>query len=262
MNTEFFDVYGYQIFDGVVPLPLIEEIHTLLEIDAHASLRKAFAEIDCSEEASVLEKIDSIARALGDDGNRLNKGSKDALSGHISLATRLSPELRKIPSVPGVLEIVRKLLRTDTIFMHMPPTARFVLPGNLHAAVPPHQDAVYNQHMADFLVIWVPLVDIDDDCGGVVVYENTGSLPQQQLGPNSSAFWQEGVDVSRFTPVHCKLRRGDILALNKFVVHASMPNRSTRTRYSIDHRFFGSEDLSTKHYLDLKNQVVIAPQGK
>ena len=54
MNTEFFDTNGYQVFGRVVPLPLIEEMHTLLEIDAHASLRKAFAEIDCSEHLSIV----------------------------------------------------------------------------------------------------------------------------------------------------------------------------------------------------------------
>jgi len=261
MNTDQFDTFGYQIFESVVPLPLIDEARAFLEEDARNSLRSAFAELTAVEEGNDVDKIEAIARSLGNDGDRLNKSGRDTLSGHNSLATRLSPELRKIPSCPKLLQIVRNLLGSDTVFMHMPPTARFVLPGNAHAGTPPHQDVTYNQHMVDFVVIWVPLVDIDDECGGVVVYENTGRLPEQPLGARASAFWQGGVDVSGFKAVHCKLRRGDILALNRFVVHSSMPNTSSRTRYSIDHRFFAARNLTSKHYLDMQSLVVVDPQG-
>lgn len=55
------------------------------------------------------------------------------------------------------------------------------------------------------------------------------------------------------------MKAGGLLALNKWIVHASMANKSKRIRYSIDHRFFGSKDSSSKHYLDLQNGKLISP---
>jgi ectoine hydroxylase-related dioxygenase (phytanoyl-CoA dioxygenase family) len=56
------------------------------------------------------------------------------------------------------------------------------------------------------------------------------------------------------------MRPGDVLALNPMVIHRSMPNRSERTRFSIDFRFFGDADTSAKHFLDLRTWQVVAPE--
>jgi ectoine hydroxylase-related dioxygenase (phytanoyl-CoA dioxygenase family) len=65
--------------------------------------------------------------------------------------------------------------------------------------------------------------------------------------------------VDGYKPVHCRLHIGDVLLLNKHIIHASMPNHSIRTRFSIDFRFFGARDHSHKHYLDMQTWNVIAP---
>lgn len=54
--------------------------------------------------------------------------------------------------------------------MHMPPAARFALSGNIHPGIPAHQDITYNEDMSSVITKWVPLVDMSDECGGVVVY--------------------------------------------------------------------------------------------
>jgi ectoine hydroxylase-related dioxygenase (phytanoyl-CoA dioxygenase family) len=110
--------------------------------------------------------------------------------------------------------------------------------------------------MTAFVTLWVPLVETDEECGGVGVYEGTGRSPEHSVGQDR--FWLQPV-AAEGRPVHHAMSRGDALLLNRWIVHQSMPNRSARTRLSIDFRFFGEHDSSTKHYLDLQRRVVVPP---
>lgn len=183
----------------------------------------------------------------------------EASSGHFDLDTRLDPRLWAIPRLPRLQALLREVLDSHTLFLHMPPAARFVLPGNLEAGVPPHQDLSYNRHLSDFITVWVPLVDIDDACGGVAVYPGSAAPCEIAVPRDPQGHWLRGVSTHGYESLHCKLRMGDVLLLSKWIIHASMPNHSPRTRLSIDYRFFGEQDRSTKHHLDLQTGVVIAP---
>src|SRR5690606_32029103 len=141
--------------------------------------------------------------------------------------------------------------------LHLPPTARFILPQNVHAAVPPHQDISYNKHVEDFFVLWIPYCKIDDHCGGVIVHKGTGQLPEQ-LQNFDRKFWLQVVPDLGYEKIHCTMYVGDALLLNKWVVHESAGNTSDRIRYSSDFRFFCGP--SSKHYLDLKDWTVVAPK--
>ncbi|UZN08527.1 phytanoyl-CoA dioxygenase family protein [Leptospira santarosai] len=258
IKTDFFTENGYQIFENVIDLGVLEEVQRELQIDSHVSIKNAQKEIGFSTDNFVSD-IENFKLKNNGKISSLSKSTLDAISGHISLETRLSPILQLIPFLDSVKNIVSLLLKSDNIFMHMPPTARFVLPNNINAAVPPHQDIVYNKHLSNFVTIWIPLVEIDDECGGVVVYEGSNLIYEKNVKNEKESFWLEGLDVSNFTSKHCKMKAGSLLALNKWIIHASMPNNSTRVRYSIDHRFFGELDNSSKHYLDLQIGKVISP---
>lgn len=250
---------GYQIFENIVPKAVIERVRDFLATEIATTMGPAKREIGCDSDSDFVAVIGEIAAGRRGGVETLTKSTRDALSGHFSLETRLSPKLWEIPYSTKFLAIVSALLESGTVFLHMPPTARYVLPGNIHAGVPPHQDISYNRHMTDFVTIWVPLVNIDDDCGGVMMYRGSGHAPEHPVSQSKSEFWQKGVPTDGYTPVHCKIRAGDVLALNKWVVHGSMPNKSPCTRISIDFRFFGERDRSSKHYLDIQKRKVIAP---
>lgn len=143
--------------------------------------------------------------------------------------------------------------------MHMPPTARFVLPGNTQAAVPPHQDISYNRHMSNFVTVWVPLIEITEKCGGVIVFPGNNVEEVSQTGNTGSSFWQDAVPTNEMESVHCLMKEGSILALNKYTIHKSATNLSHDIRISIDFRFFGKGDSSAKHFLDLKTLKVCGP---
>lgn len=259
VDVDFFDENGYQIFEDIIPLPLINKIRDVLEADARASQTTALEEMQCAKQEKLLRQLDDMiendASRIGD----INTQSRQTLSGHISLNTRLNPVLREIPYLSSIQQIVKNILKSPSIYMHMPPAARFILPKNNYAAVPAHQDITYNRWMTDFVTMWVPLVDIDDECGGVYVYQGSGFLPEISISTDTKTFWHEGVPTDGYTPIHCKMKKGSILILNRWIIHASAANQSNSTRYSIDYRFFGENDSSIKHYLNMQTGVVIPP---
>jgi hypothetical protein len=187
---------------------------------------------------------------------------RHVLLGHFPLPVRLDEALWQIPLALAEQPFLYQLLGTKKLFVHMPPTARFVLPGNAKAAVPAHQDVSYNKHLGPFCVVWVPLVEIDRACGGMAVYPRTQGRGElfagMKVAPTDG--WKPGIDVAGLTRVELyPLAPGDVVAMGNETVHESMPNRSQRTRLSIDFRFFGEASRSSKHYLDLSQRRVIAP---
>ena len=142
----------------------------------------------------------------------------------------------------------------------MPPTARFVIPHNIYAAVPAHRDVSYNEHVEDFVTLWVPFTDITEECGGVVVYK--GSAKERPFSKlKEKGFWIEGSSTNGYQGIHCKMRIGDALLFNKWMLHRSAPNTSDHVRFSCDYRFFGSDQGSKKHYLEVATGKVIAPKS-
>jgi len=187
---------------------------------------------------------------------------RHVLLGHFPLAVRLHETLWRIPLALAEPPFLYELLGAKKLFVHMPPTARFVLPGNEKATVPAHQDVSYNKHLGPFCVVWVPLVDIDGACGGMAVYPRTQGRGELFAGDTVAPAegWIPGLDVAALTRVELfPLAPGDVVVMGNETVHESMPNRSPRTRLSVDFRFFGEASRSSKHYLDLAARRVIAP---
>jgi hypothetical protein len=247
---------GYILARDVIPLPVVDETRQYLQEAAATSIALAKKLLGATEEEALNE---AILRA-NDDGllASLPKQTLDLLSGHLPTQTRLSERLWAIARAPRLRELLYAVLGTRELCMHMPPMARFVPPGHSTAAVPAHQDIAYNRHMSDFVTCWVPLVEIDDACGGVTIYEGSNEPVELKSHPGN-IFWAGGLDVEKYDARNIYMKPGDVLVFNKWLVHCSMPNLSERIRYSMDLRFFGKQDHSSKHFLDMQRWIVIAP---
>jgi hypothetical protein len=187
---------------------------------------------------------------------------RHVLLGHFPLSVRLDEALWRIPLALAEQPFLYELLSARKLFVHMPPTARFVLPGNEKAAVPAHQDVSYNKHLGPFCVVWVPLVEIDHACGGMAVYPRTQGRGELFAGDKVAPTegWIPSIDVAGLARVElCPFAPGDVVVMGNETVHESMPNRSARTRLSVDFRFFGDASRSSKHYLDLAERRVVVP---
>ncbi len=182
--------------------------------------------------------------------------------GQFSLGARLGKRMLSIPRALAKDAILHEILGAERLFLHMPPMARMVTPENKAAAVPLHQDMSYNEHLFDFLTLWVPLVPIDEACGGIAVYPGSHRLlPNPPLGPAVANDWRPALDppAGLERVMLAPLRLGDVVVLHPKVMHESMPNRSDHVRLSCDYRFFGDGSTSSKHYLDLAEDRLVEP---
>ena len=262
-DTSQFQADGYQIFRNVIPCDVINSCRSFLGHKIVETIEPAMAEINCRSDRELIEYIKRLVDADDEFGvHSLSKATRDALSGHFSLDVRLSPILLDVAFNEGLLNILKVILDSQNIYMHMPPTSRYVLPGNVFAGVPPHQDISYNKHMTDFVTIWVPFVDIDEVCGGVTVFQGSGHSMEFIVEQSASKFWLDGIPTDGFQAFKCEMQPGDILALNKFIIHGSSSNNSNRIRISTDFRFFGEGASSSKHYLDIQSKVIIEPKQR
>jgi hypothetical protein len=203
-----------------------------------------------------------VERLLDADGAEVPAEDRHVLLGHFPLAVRLDEALWRIPIALADQPFLYEFLGARRLFVHMPPTARFVLPGNVKAAVPAHQDISYNKHLGPFCVVWVPLVEIDRSCGGMAVFPRTQGRGELYRGTTiaPSDGWIPAIDTSTLERVELQpLSPGDVVVMGNETVHESMPNRSSGIRLSIDFRFFGEGSRSSKHYLDLAQRRVVAP---
>lgn len=248
---------GYQILRGVLSAATVRSVRAFLE----ESLDRAFAELapfgiraddpDCGRKVA-----QSLASARPGE---IPEAPKSIMLGHFPLSVRLSERLWDIPRDPGLLAVLRQAFGGEKVRMHMPPTARFVLPHNFGAAVPPHQDITYNQHLADFLTVWVPMVEIDELCGGMAVFEGSQAEPELKDDEVSDQ-WRRAISTKGFRSRPCRpMSPGDAIIFNKQLIHVSQPNISTRTRLSVDLRFFPATIVSGKHALDLQEWRVLPP---
>lgn len=248
---------GYQIFRGMVAKDAIATVRDFLQQeleDALGTLEPLGVRADPQGASADIRRI-----LASPDADTLDRSLRSTMTGHYPLDTRLHPALWAIPRDGGVREVLTGLLDADALRMHMPPTARFVLPQNGAAGVPPHQDISYNHHMSDFITMWVPLVEIDEACGGLRVFSGA---QQAELPTKLAAYgmWNEAVPTDGIEAVNCiPMHPGDVLIFNKFLIHQSMANISDRTRLSVDFRFFRDSDTSQKHYLDMQSWQVVAP---
>lgn len=97
-----------------------------------------------------------------------------------------------------------------------------------------HQDGVYNYGI-DFITCWVPLMEIDEEVGGLAVVP--GSHHEYHYGKRPDpAAKRTGVfpDSAWRRPDY---RAGDLLMFHSMTAHAGLPNRSDKIRLSVDIRF-------------------------
>jgi len=244
----------------VVPSAVVARVRAFLSSEIAPTIEPILGEMGLATE-------DDLQRSMANGGigldqyRSLSEVSRKGLTGQFRLEARLSRVLHEIPRSPQVHDLLKRVLGSEKVFMHLPPVARFVFPKNHMAWVPAHRDVVYNGHLSNFLVMWVPLVPIDELCGGVEFFPEVGphSIDVVDLDPDKP--WLSPVSTAGLRGVHPAMEPGDVLLFDRNVVHQSVENVSDRTRLSIDFRFFGEHDSSTKSFLDLETGEATHPEA-
>lgn len=252
---------GFLVLRGVLSPDTVNTVKPFLNEASDAALAQLRDALGVSDDLPLKElnaKIDEQSKR--DDFEDIDKDLRMAMSGHYPLDVRLSEKLWAIPKDPNLRDALEQIFGSEELFMHMPPVARFVMPGNAHAGVPAHQDVSYNKHMADFLTVWCPWVEINDQCGGVAVFGDSNAKVEL-LKDTDQKFWLKGVSTDGHERMAFHMSPGDALVLSPWVIHQSIPNVSDGLRISSDCRFMPGAGLSSKHVLDMQRWEVLEPAG-
>lgn len=253
-HLKFYADHEYAVIHDFIPPKLLEDYAAFLVRALEQEVWPMFAHagIDPANPDFAAQVSKLIALKTG-----IDPALKQVLLGQFPLAVRLSEQIKPIARYLGESDLLKKLLKSEKLFMHMPPMMRFVPPNYTPAAVPTHQDSSYNTHMSGFLTVWVPLVRIDSACGGLVIFEDSQHVVSN-VAPEYNG-WMHPVPVDGFQRKQLEgLEPGDVALLSPNIVHASAPNISHRTRLSMDIRIFGEKTHSSKHHMNLQTLETIA----
>src|SRR2546427_703290 len=120
-----------------------------------------------------------------------------------------------------------------------PPNIRVVHPNDDNARSPPHQDGGRVVDMDKFVIAWIPLVEIDQQCGGLALYPSLGHAQPLHEKNGTISVGAAPVQTIYASP-------GDVVFFHQFMTHGSMPNTSNRVPYSMDMRFCNSVQKLSK----------------
>lgn len=254
-SLRFYREHEYAVLRDFYPRSLIDDYRQHLQDALDTAVWPVFRQAGLDVEAADLGN--RVARRVVSDA-AIDPGVKQVLLGQFPLAVRLSDAILPIARHLAGSELLQAVCGSSSLFMHMPPMARFVPPGYSPAAVPPHQDLSYNSHMSDFVTVWTPLVEIDAQCGGLVVF--AGSHRHRQAVGVETSGWLSAVDVGGYERRQLTgLGPGDAVLLSPRLVHGSAGNSSNRLRLSLDLRVFGATATSSKHHMNLSTLEIVAP---
>ena len=240
---------SYKILRNVIPKVKVDAALEHLRNNSKEQL----GIIEEIKQNQALEKFEDI------NFSKLTAEQKKLITGHFPAEVRLDKCILELVADPNLLEAVREYSSWKNMNIHLPPMARFVIPGNTNAKVPIHQDLAYNQHLDDFVTVWVPLVPVNNECGGVKCSVDPGFLVDMPT-ITENQIWLEGMQSQNLHFEECvPMYPGDILLFSKTTMHGSMDNNSNYLRYSLDLRYFPENVSSEKHYLSLETGAIYEP---
>ena len=259
-QKEQFDAQGYLLVKGVLDPaavldPIIEEYERLL--DTLATDLRARGEI-----SQLYADLDFRARMT-----KIYAETGRTFAQHFNLSLPLTgvkedtpfwtgPAIFNLIKASALLDVVESIIGPEIAsnpIQHIrikPPQK--LLPAGQHASglvgtTPWHQDAAVIPPDADteMLTVWVPINDASVEMGCLQFMEGAhrSGLIAHALGSvDGLALPVDVSDGSKVAVVPAK--RGDILLINRYCPHASLPNTSDQLRFSLDLRFHPADQPS------------------
>jgi hypothetical protein len=233
--------------DGVVLLPAFLDVSSTLEpLREQIRLVIDLCRAECDLPPSKGEEFDS--------------GLPELVQGHRAVAGKVYDAVRKLPAYYAVAnsapvwELVSRLMDTDLPgWSSQGSGIRMDHPGEDTFLSPWHQEYVFHINSLDLVTLWIPLVPVDEVVGSVIFSpgsQREGLMPLYLDDPvnanrnSTKTFEIVNIDqyIERYPEVSMNTVPGDIVALHGLTLHRSRPNASSRTRWSMQLRFFNYRD--------------------
>ena len=131
------------------------------------------------------------------------------------------------------------------IFLFRGTNVRYSLPNDQVHLTPPHQDHFFIRGNCEFRTVWVPLMEIDEEVGGLALAAGSHKrgLREHREQENVYSYQmkgrkQSGVALADISEpwLTTDYRPGDVLVFHSLMLHWALPNCSDRIRLSLDAR--------------------------
>lgn len=212
--------------------PVIHEVRQLID------MRMKVAGLADATDSDGMTRFDDGFRALNELDRR-----------HGGVIYQACPRLTALHSLsvhPALVNMSKVLMSTDMIVSSNSKAIRIDQPNEDTYLFQWHQDYPYNLDSEDGLVYWLPLHDVDQLNGYLAIAPQShkrGLLPVTMSDPSNSGnnraktidIAEKGI-VEEFEHVNVGVKKGDVLVFSTMLLHASNPNRSTRSRWTIQIR--------------------------
>lgn len=115
-----------------------------------------------------------------------------------------------------------------------------------------HQEFMFQPQSMDGVVFWTPLLPIIQDMGPVIILPKShndglciyskGTTYSAKLGAYQIGLYEEDKTVAKYDQIAPLTEPGDLLLMDFLTVHGSGVNRTERSRWSVQSRFFNYSD--------------------
>jgi 1-deoxypentalenic acid 11beta-hydroxylase len=142
----------------------------------------------------------------------------------------------------------------EPVFLFKGRSIRYVLPNDSAHLTPAHQDHFFIRWSDSLRTIWMPLMDIDGQMGGLALAEKSHKhgLREHVLCDDVYSYIfkdrkQRGIPAERIVEpwLTTDFHSGDLLMFHNLLIHRALPNRSDRIRLSVDTRCQPARDPHT-----------------
>jgi 1-deoxypentalenic acid 11beta-hydroxylase len=142
----------------------------------------------------------------------------------------------------------------EPVFIFKGRSVRYALPNDSAHLTPAHQDHFFIRWSHNLRTIWMPLMDIDEQVGGLALAQRSHrhGLRDHVVCDDVYSYIfkdrkQRGIPTEKVSEpwLTAHYHPGDLLMFHNLMIHRALPNRSDRIRLSIDTRCLPAREPHT-----------------
>ena len=149
-------------------------------------------------------------------------------------------ELYELSTDPALIEKIKELglefplmCTRPVLFFNHPKLAK----TEVYYKTPLHQDWPSMEASLDSMVVWVPLIHVDEKNGSILIYPKTHKLGDISNSVEGGFAVVKNYDLSLFNEIQPTLHEGDIVIFSSFLLHKSGEITNDSIRWSCHLRY-------------------------
>ena len=149
---------------------------------------------------------------------------------------------RSLRQLAGSQELMDQLARVAgrPVELLVPKNPRYQIPADVFLTTPMHNDIFFYPGVTSVLTAWIPLMDIDQSMGGLLLAAGThkkdlGADAYRLEMPSRTPYLPDSVADGVW--LRTDFHPGDVLIFQGRIAHKALPNVSNKVRLSVDCRY-------------------------